>query len=121
MVLMVTREYCLFFCSVLTFADKEDQKTIHVEIKKDEQPELSETIKVRLLDVKLVSPSSVNFSVVDGMQLNIPPRINSAKGEVWLVIIENDEARGIIRFTQSALLVREDVGTAVLELIREGM
>ncbi|XP_068693739.1 adhesion G-protein coupled receptor V1-like isoform X3 [Montipora foliosa] len=108
------------FGEVLTFADKEDQKTIHVEIKKDEQPELSETVKVKLLDVNLVSPSSVNFSVVDGMQLNMPPRINSAKGEVWLVIIENDEARGIIRFAQSALLVREDVGTAVLELIREG-
>ncbi|XP_015763361.1 PREDICTED: G-protein coupled receptor 98-like [Acropora digitifera] len=108
------------FCSVLTFADKEDQKTIHVEILKDDLPELAEVIRVRLVDVKLVSPSPVNFSVVDGLQLNTPPRIRSDKSEVLVVINENDEARGIIRLMQSAMLVREDVGTAVLQLRREG-
>lgn len=109
-----------FFCSDLTFADKEDQKTIHVEIMKDDLPELAEVIRVRLVDVKLVSPSPVNFSVVDGLQLNTPPRIRSDKSEVLVVINENDEARGIIRLMQSAMLVREDVGTAVLQLRREG-
>ena len=70
--------------------------------------------------MQLVSPSPLNYSVVDGLQLNIPPRINSAKSEVLVVIVENDEARGIIRFTQSALLVREESGAAVLQLVREG-
>ena len=88
---------------------------------KDDLPELAEIVRVRLVDVKLVSPSPVNFSVVDGLQLNAPPRIRSDKSEVLVVITENDEARGIIRFTQSALLVREDVGTAVLQLRREGI
>lgn len=70
--------------------------------------------------MRLVSPSPVNYSVVDGLQLNIPPRINSAKNEVLVVISENDEARGIIRFTQSSLLVREESGIAMLSLLREG-
>lgn len=91
-----------------------------MEILKDDLPELAEVIRVRLVDVKLVSPSPVNFSVVDGLQLNTPPRIRSDKSEVLVVINENDEARGIIRLTQSAMLVREDVGTAVLQLRREG-
>ena len=106
--------------SVLNFADKEDQKTVHVLIKKDDLPELSETIRVQLLDVQLVSASPVNYSVVGGLQLNTPPKINSAKSKVLIVIDENDEARGIIRFTQSALLVREESGVAVLQLVREG-
>ena len=87
---------------------------------KDDLPELAEVIRVRLVDVKLFSPSPVNFSVVDGLQLNTPPRIRSDKSEVLVVINENDEARGIIRLTRSAMLVREDVGTAVLQLRREG-
>ena len=91
-----------------------------MEILKDDLPELAEVIRVRLVDVKLVSPSPVNFSVVDGLQLNTPPRIRSDKSEVLVVINENDEARGIIRLTHSAMLVREDVGTAVLQLRREG-
>ena len=91
-----------------------------MEILKDDLPELAEVIRVRLVDVKLVSPSPVNFSVVDGLQLNTPPRIRSDKSEVLVVINENDEARGIIRLTRSAMLVREDVGTAVLQLRREG-
>ena len=91
-----------------------------MEILKDDLPELAEVIRVRLVDVKLVSPSPVNFSVVDGLQLNTPPRIRSDKSEVLVVINENDEARGIIRLMQSAMLVREDVGTAVLQLRREG-
>ena len=86
----------------------------------DDLPELAEVIRVRLVDVELVSPSPVNFSVVDGLQLNTPPRIRPDKSEVLVVINENDEARGIIRLTQSAMLVREDVGTAVLQLRREG-
>lgn len=91
-----------------------------MEILKDDLPELAEVIRVRLVDVKLVSPSPVNFSVVDGLQLNTPPRIRSDKSEVLVVINENDEARGIIRLMQGAMLVREDVGTAVLQLRREG-
>ena len=58
--------------------------------------------------------------MIDGLQLNTPPTINSAKSEVQIVIKENDEARGIIRFTQSAMVVREEIGTAVLQLVREG-
>ncbi len=36
------------------------------------------------------------------------------------MIEENDDARGIIRFTQSAKLVREETGVAALQLVREG-
>lgn len=70
--------------------------------------------------MQLVSASPLNYSVIDGLQLNTPPTINSAKSEVQIVIKENDEARGIIRFTQSAIVVREKIGTAVLQLVREG-
>ena len=106
--------------SVLNFFDQEDQKTVYVQIKKDDVPELSETIKVQLLGVQIVSGSPMNYSMVDGLQLNTPPKINTAKSEVQIVISENDEARGIIRFTQSAILVRENSGAAVLQLVREG-
>ena len=108
------------YFTVLIFAEREDQKTIPVLIKRDNIPELSETIKVQLLGVQLVSASPLNYSVIDGLQLNTPPTINSAKSEVQIVIKENDEARGIIRFTQSAMVVREKIGTAVLQLVREG-
>ena len=67
-----------------------------------------------------MSPSALDYSEVDGLQLNIPPRINSAKSEVLVVIRENDEARGTIRFTRSTLLVREESGAVVLQLVREG-
>ncbi len=109
-----------FFFSVLNFAEREDQKTIHVLIKKDNIPELPETIAVQLLDVQLVSGSPKNYTVVDGLPLNTPPRICSDKNKVMIVIEENDDARGIIRFTQSAKLVREETGVAALELVREG-
>ena len=109
-----------FFFLVLNFADKEDQKTIHVLINKDNIPELSETIAVQLLNVQLVSGSPKNYSVVDGLALNTPPRISSDKNKVMIVIEENDDARGIIRFTQSAKLVREETGVAFLQLVREG-
>lgn len=108
------------YFTVLIFVEREDQKTIPVLIKRDNIPELSETIKVQLLGVQLVSASPLNYSVIDGLQLNTPPKINSAKSEVQIVIKENDEARGIIRFTQSAMAVREKIGTAVLQLVREG-
>lgn len=108
------------YFTVLIFAEREDQKTIPVLIKRDNIPELSETIKVQLLGVQLVSALPLNYSVIHGLQLNTPPTINSAKSEVQIVIKENDEARGIIRFTQSAMVVREEIGTAVLQLVREG-
>lgn len=104
---------------MLKFADKEDQKTIHVHIKKDNKPELAETVTVELLSVKLVS-GSPNYSSVDGLPLNTAPRISPAKDKVMIVIAENDDARGKIRFTQSSQLVREKSGAAVLEVVREG-
>lgn len=108
------------FLLVLNFADKEDQKTIHVLIKKDNTPELSETIAVELLYVQLVSGSPKNYSVVDGLPLNTPPRISSDKNKVMIVIEENDDARGIVRFTESSKLVREESEVVVLQLVREG-
>ncbi|PFX17387.1 G-protein coupled receptor 98 [Stylophora pistillata] len=108
------------FESVLKFADKEDQKTIHVLIKKDNIPELAETVTVELLSVELVSGSPKNYSTIDGLPLNTAPRISPAKDKVMVVIAENDDARGNIRFTQSSQLVREKSGAAVLELVREG-
>lgn len=108
------------FLLVLNFADKEDQKTIHVLIKKDNTPELSETIAVELLYVQLVSGSPKNCSVVDGLPLNTPPRISSDKNKVMIVIEENDDARGIVRFTESSKLVREESEVVVLQLVREG-
>ena len=106
--------------SVLNFLDKEDQKSIHVLIKKDKVPELSETIAVELLAVQLISGSPKNYSTVDGLPLNTAPRISSDKNKVMIVIEENDDARGIIHFTQSTKLVREEMGVAVLQLVREG-
>ena len=105
---------------MLKFADKEDQKTIHVHIKKDNKPELAETVTVELLSIKLVSGSPKNYSSVDGLPLNTAPRISPAKDKVMIVIAENDDARGKIRFTQSSQLVREKSGAAVLEVVREG-
>ena len=115
-------DFCLdlLFLLVLNFADKEDQKTIPVLIKKDDTPELSETITVELLAVQLVTDSPKNYSVVDGLQLNTPPRISSNKNKVMIAIEENDDARGIVRFTESSKLVREESRVAVLRLVREG-
>ena len=110
----------LLFLSVLNFADKEDEKTIPVLIKKDDNPELSETIAVELLAVQLVSGSPKNYSVVDGLPLNTPPRISSDKNKVMIEIEENDDARGIVRFTENSKLVREESGVAALQLVREG-
>ena len=115
-------DFCLNLLSllVLNFADKEDQKTIPVLIKKDDTPELSETIAVELLAVQLVSGSPKNYSVIDGLPLNTPPRISSVKNKVMIMIEENDDARGIVRFTKSSKLVREESRVAVLQLVREG-
>ena len=115
-------DFCLnlLFLSVLNFADKEDQKTIPVLIKKDDTPELSETITVELLAVQLVTASPKNYSVIDGLPLNNPPRISSDKNKVMITIEENDDARGIVRFTESSKLVREESRVAVLQLVREG-
>ena len=115
-------DFCLnlLFLSVLNFADKEDQKTIPVLIKKDDTPELSETITVKLLAVQLVSGSPKNYSVVDGLPLSTPPRISLDKNRVMIAIEENDDARGIVRFTESSKLVREESRVVVLRLVREG-
>ena len=119
---MQVSDFCLnlLFLSVLNFADKEDQKTIPVLIKKDDTPELSETITVELLDVQLVSGSPKNYSVVDGLKLSTPPRISLDKNTVMIAIEENDDARGIVRFTESSKLVREESRVVVLQLVREG-
>lgn len=115
-------DFCLnrLFLSVLNFAEKEDQKTIPVLIKKDDTPELSETITVELLAVQLVSDPPKNYSVIDRLPLNTPPRISSDKNKVMIAIEENDDARGIVRFTASTILVREEGRVAVLQLVREG-
>lgn len=62
----------------------------------------------------------MNYSVVDGIQIDIPPRIG-AESIVNITIVENDNARGTIDFKESTKVASERDGVVVLDLERTGI
>ena len=104
----------------LFFNNDEASKTITITILQDSEPELSEVITVRLTDVKLIPTRLTNYSVVNGIQIDMPPRIGP-ESVVNITIVENDDARGIIEFKESAKIASERDGVVVLDLERKGI
>lgn len=104
---------------VLEFSDREDTKIITVSSKSDDIPELAEVIKVNLVSVKLLGAPAKNYSTVNGLQLNIPPRIGS-NSEVQITIQENDNARGTIQFKTPTIIAKERDKSVDIELERDG-
>ena len=86
----------------------------------DSVPELSEVISVRLLDVNLIPTRPMNYSTIDGIQIDKPPRIGP-DSLASITILENDDARGIIEFKETAKIASERDGVVVLDLERKGI
>ncbi|XP_033109462.1 adhesion G-protein coupled receptor V1-like [Anneissia japonica] len=103
----------------LTFNDGVDTQSIVINLQPDDVPEGPETFHVNLTSVQLLSPSGNDYSIQDGLQLDMPPVLGDLS--VKTVIIEkNDNAEGVIEFAPEALVfvVQESVGTAMVPVIR---
>ncbi|XP_048584248.1 adhesion G-protein coupled receptor V1 isoform X2 [Nematostella vectensis] len=103
---------------VLEFADKEQTKKLTLKVLQDVSPELDETILVQLQSVRLLD-RTLNFSTVQGLQLNMPPRIGD-QSAVSVTLLKNDEAHGIVQFVVTSATVRESDGHVSLGLQRTG-
>ena len=101
------------------FNSGETVKTIQLTIINDSIPELAESIKVNLTSVSLVTSRTMNYGFVNGLQIDIPPKIGSpSSAEIF--INENDQPYGTIEFVQTRLIVHERDGRVLIPVNRTG-
>ena len=105
--------------AVITFNAGEGAKTIQFNIIDDTIPELTETFHVNMTSVRVITSKTLNFEVVNGLQVDIPPKIGSPS-MVQISINENDQPYGEIRFLHSSRLVHERDGNILIPVNRTG-
>ncbi|KAH3717902.1 hypothetical protein DPMN_060698 [Dreissena polymorpha] len=105
----------------LTFQHGQNQLFIDIQLRQDDVPEGPESFYLNLTSARLVDPSSYNYTLVSGLQLDQRPVIGS-QGVKEIVIERNDNAEGTIQFTDLAMqfTVTEEEGVAKIPLIRTG-
>ncbi|KAK3601208.1 hypothetical protein CHS0354_004408 [Potamilus streckersoni] len=107
--------------STLTFQHGENRQIVSVQIIQDTIPEGPEEFYINLTSCRLLFPSDNNYTVVNGLQLDMKPVIGSLDMKI-VVIEKNDNAEGTIQFSSVALnfLVHEEDGVAQIPLVRTG-
>ena len=95
-------------------------KTIQLTMINDVLPELVETLLVNLTSIQLLNSRHMNFAVINGLQIDIPPKIGP-QSTISISVSENDNPYGTIQFTQQMRLVHEWEGRIAIQLERTGM
>ena len=104
----------------IELADSQQSGSIVVNVVDDVVPELTESLYVQLDSVELLS-NPLNSSVVQGVQIDIPPAIGSPATS-YVSILENDYPYGLIEFDVGSRQIdlTEDSGSRQLTLNRAG-
>ena len=108
-----------FLFLVLTFEDKHDHASVNVTILAESLPELSESFTVSLGNIQLVTSRYVNFGYVNGLRIGMPPEVGR-NDRVMFTILKNDDAHGVVEFSQSSLVAHEHDGLLVVSVLRTG-
>lgn len=95
----------------LVFLEGETQKSFLLSTLQDSDPELDEYIFVQ------VSNAVLNTSSVNNVDTSVPPVVPSNNESLaFIIITENDDARGMIQFSAATMEVEEgDTGTILLQ------
>ncbi|XP_076465116.1 adhesion G-protein coupled receptor V1-like isoform X2 [Babylonia areolata] len=101
----------------LIFASGQNSSVVEVSLRRDDMAEGPETFFINLTSVSLVNPSDSDFTAVDGLQRDMPPKIGAVAVKT-IVIEKNDNAEGIIEFENAAVMVQEEAQMAQISVIR---
>ena len=104
---------------MITIEDKHNYGSLNVSILADHIPELSESFKINLAKIDLITSRITKFGYVNGLQVDIPPQIGP-RSSVVFTILKNDDANGVVEFQYSRLVVHEHDGIANASLRRSG-
>ena len=111
----------LLYCTAFTIAHNMAVGEIQVTIINDQDPELDETFTIRLLSVELLSSFDDlrGFTFAgDSSVIDMPPTLG-ANDELEIVILENDDARGVVSLDASVFAAVEG-RTAYINMTRSG-
>nr|XP_006812422.1 PREDICTED: G protein coupled receptor 98-like protein isoform X1 [Saccoglossus kowalevskii] len=103
------------------FSDGVDIQNVDIIILQDDIPEAPEDFYVNITSLELLSYSDNDYSDHGGLALDMPPIIGPTS-VVTIVIDKNDNAEGIIEFSEDDVnfVVTEDIGTASVPVTRIG-
>ncbi|XP_041464132.1 adhesion G-protein coupled receptor V1-like [Lytechinus variegatus] len=101
----------------LTFSEGVDSLDVTIAILNDDIPEGPEAFWLNITDVRLLTPTNVDYTPVNGLQPDMQPSLGSLSVKT-ILIGANDNAEGIIDFSKSLYEVQEDIGTAMIPVVR---
>lgn len=113
--------HVVIFCfrPAITFNSGEGTKVIQFSIIADSVPELTEFFTVNLTSVSLITPKTLNQTVINGIQIDTPPMVGP-QSTVEISINANDNPFGEVAFLQSEKLVHESDGNISVPVNRTG-
>ena len=94
---------------VVQFAHGDSTADIAITATDDETPETEQSIRVQLVQANAARSSGT-----------MPPRIDGRNAAAQLYIASSDSPEGVFGFEQSAISVEENVGNAILTVVRNG-
>uniref|UniRef100_A0A3Q2PRU9 Adhesion G-protein coupled receptor V1 n=1 Tax=Fundulus heteroclitus TaxID=8078 RepID=A0A3Q2PRU9_FUNHE len=104
----------------LLFTPGQTSQEVTLHVRDDSLPEGPELFFVNITSVALLNLSAVDYTVREsGLQLDQPPAIGNISS-LLVVILQNDNAEGILEFRQDYLniTVEEDVGHVLIPVVR---
>uniref|UniRef100_UPI003AAD5B8E adhesion G-protein coupled receptor V1 n=1 Tax=Centroberyx gerrardi TaxID=166262 RepID=UPI003AAD5B8E len=104
----------------LLFTPGQTSGQVTLRIHDDSLPEGPEVFFLNITEVELFNVSAVDYTVREsGLQLDQPPAIGDISS-LAVVILMNDNAEGILEFSQDyvSITVEEDVGTLLIPVVR---
>ncbi|XP_042344940.1 adhesion G-protein coupled receptor V1 [Plectropomus leopardus] len=104
----------------LLFTQGQTSQHVTLYIHDDSLPEEAEMFFLNITEVELVNVSGLDYTIREsGLQLDQPPAIGDISS-VAVVILKNDNAEGILEFSQDyvSITVEEDVGTVLIPVVR---
>ena len=110
----------MFWFLAITFNPGDGAKILSFNIIDDSIPELAESFVVNITSVSVVTSKTLNYGIVNGIQVDIPPRIGP-QSVAEITINANDRPYGEIGFLQARRLVHESDGIVNIPVNRTGM
>ncbi|XP_030832667.1 adhesion G-protein coupled receptor V1 isoform X3 [Strongylocentrotus purpuratus] len=101
----------------LTFSEGVDSLDVTLAILQDAIPEGPEAFWLNITAVRLLAPTNTDYTPINGLQRDMPPVLGSLSVKT-VIIGSNDNAEGIVEFDKSLYEVQEDIGTAMIPLVR---
>ncbi|VDI35962.1 G-protein coupled receptor 98 [Mytilus galloprovincialis] len=103
----------------LTFEHEQKQRNVEITIQQDDLPEGPEMFYLNLTSARLSIPSNNNYTIINGLQLDMAPAIGSLNVKT-ILIEKNDNAEGNVQFKEDKFTVLEESGVAKIPVVRKG-